>query len=205
MNIVNAVFLDRDGVLNHEVGHISRVEQIQLLPGVPGAVRRLNQRGIPVVVGTNQSVIGRGLCSEEDVEQIHLALQELLSDGQANIDSFYYCPHHPTEGLGRYLLDCECRKPQPGMLVRAAADLGLDLSSSVIVGDSLSDMEAGWAAGCRTVLVATGHGVETKRRMESHLRQPDYIATGLDAAIDWILDRRIGLRSGSGAASGKRT
>ena len=205
MNTVNAVFLDRDGVLNHEVGHLSRVEQIQLLPGVPGAVRRLNQRGIPVVVVTNQSVIGRGICSEEDVEQIHVAMQELLSDEQAIINNFYYCPHHPTEGIGRYLLHCDCRKPLPGMLVQAATELGFDLSASVVVGDSLSDLEAGWAAGCQTVLVATGNGAETRRRMDSHPRRPDHYATGLDEAVEWILDGWIGRRSGSGVASGKRS
>lgn len=184
---MTAVFLDRDGVLVDDVGHLSRVDQLSVIPGAPLAVKRLNDLGISVVVVTNQSVIGRGFCSEDQMNLIHQALAEQLSKDGAHITRFYYCPHHPTEGVGDYLLDCQCRKPKPGMLRQAAADLGLDLADSVMVGDNFTDIDAGGEAGCRTVLVTGLAGEQTKKRPASSKRQPDLVVDGLGAAVDWIL------------------
>ena len=184
---MTGVFLDRDGVLVDDVGHLSRVDQLRVIPGAPLAVKRLNDLGIPVVVVTNQSVIGRGFCSEDQMNLIHKALAEQLSKDGAHITRFYYCPHHPTEGVGCYLLDCQCRKPKPGVLRQAAADLGLDLADRVVVGDNFTDIDAGGEVGCRTILVTGLAGEQTKKRPGSSRRQPDLVVDGLGAAVDWIL------------------
>lgn len=180
-------FLDRDGVLNEEVGHLRVVGQLQLLPKVVPAIKRLNQFGVAVVVVTNQSAVARGLCTEEALADIHAVLANRCEMEGARIDRFYYCPHHPSEGLGRYLINCECRKPKPGLLYQAAQELNLDLSRSVVIGDKLSDLETGWRAGCHTVLVLTGYGVKTRQEILTTEQQPDHIAEDLEAAVEWVL------------------
>lgn len=182
------MFVDRDGTLNTEVGHLTNRSQLELLPGVAAAVRKLNNLQVPVVVVTNQSAVGRGMCTIDDIEDIHQALRDLLAEEQATITRFYYCPHHPSRGQGKYLVDCPCRKPKPGMLRQAAKDLDIDLARSVMVGDNSTDLQAGWDAGCRSVLVCTGHGLETQTGMADLSRQPDFIADGLAGAVDWILN-----------------
>lgn len=154
-----AVFLDRDGVLIVEAEYLSEVARVQLVPGAAAAVRRLNDAGLPVVVVTNQSGVARGYFPESRVGEVHEHIAGLLQlEADARIDRFDYCPFHPTEGVGEYRRDTDCRKPKPGMLVRTAAELGLDLERSWMVGDRRSDLEAGAAAGCRTILVQTGYG-----------------------------------------------
>jgi D-glycero-D-manno-heptose 1,7-bisphosphate phosphatase len=154
-----AVFLDRDGVLIVEAEYLSEVARVQLVPGAAAAVRRLNDAGLPVVVVTNQSGVARGYFPESRVGEVHEHIAGLLQlEADARIDRFDYCPFHPTEGVGEYRRDTDCRKPKPGMLVRTAAELGLDLERSWMVGDRRSDLEAGAAAGCRTILVRTGYG-----------------------------------------------
>jgi D-glycero-D-manno-heptose 1,7-bisphosphate phosphatase len=153
-----AVFLDRDGTLIEEVNYLSRVEQVRLIPGAAAAVRRLNDAGARVVVVTNQAGVARGYFPEERVAEVHARLSAVLSEQGARVDAYYHCPHHAAEGVGAYKLDCDCRKPKPGMLLAAARDLGLDLSRSWMVGDKVCDLKAGAAAGCRTVLVRTGYG-----------------------------------------------
>lgn len=154
-----AVFLDRDGVLIAEVEYLSDVSQVRLIPGAAAAVRRLNDAGLAVVVITNQSGVARGHFPESRVREVHRHIAELLlAEAGASIDRFDYSPFHPTEGVGEYRRDTDCRKPKPGMLLRGATALGLDLSASWMVGDRRSDLEAGAAAGCRTILVRTGYG-----------------------------------------------
>lgn len=154
-----AVFLDRDGVLIDEVEYLSDVAQVRLIPGAAAAVWRLNDAGLAVVVVTNQSGVARGYFPESRVGEVHRHLAELLlAEVGATVDRFDYSPYHPTEGVGAYRRDTDCRKPKPGMLVRSATALGLDLSASWMVGDRRSDLEAGAAAGCRTILVRTGYG-----------------------------------------------
>lgn len=153
-----ALFLDRDGVIVEEVHYLSDPAQLSLIPGSAEAISHLNRNGIPVIIVTNQSGIARGYYPPSRVDEIHGRLSSLLAVHGAHIDRYYYCPHHPTEGFGPYLGSCECRKPRPGMLLKAAAELGLDLSRSYMVGDKLSDLEAGVNAGCRAILVRTGCG-----------------------------------------------
>ncbi len=154
-----AVFLDRDGVLIAEVEYLSNVSQVRLVPGAAAAVLRLNAAGRPVVVVTNQSGVARGYFPESRVTEVHRHISALLlAECGAVIDHFDFSPFHPTDGVGEYRRDTDCRKPKPGMLLRSAAALGLDLSNSWMVGDRRSDLEAGAAAGCRTILVRTGYG-----------------------------------------------
>lgn len=149
-----AVFLDRDGTLIEEKSYLTRVEQVRLLPGVAAALARLRLAGFCCVVVTNQSAIGRGMMTERDLEQIHRELRRQLHQGGADVDAIYHCPAGPDEEHPE-------RKPAPGMLLRAAGELGLDLARSWMVGDQLRDAEAGQRAGCRDVLlVGTGHPVD---------------------------------------------
>jgi D-glycero-D-manno-heptose 1,7-bisphosphate phosphatase len=150
-----AVFLDRDGTLIEEVGHLGRPGGVVMLPGVPGALRRLADGGYALVVVSNQGGVARGLFTEDDVRAVNARVAELLRDaGAPPIDGWYWCPHHP-EFSGA----CDCRKPNPGMLQQAAQELGLDLRSSWMVGDHPGDAGAARAAGARAIMVRTGHGL----------------------------------------------
>lgn len=154
-----AVFLDRDGVVIEDSHYLGDPARVRILPGVPEAVASLNRAGWRVVVVTNQSGVARGLFTEPDVEAVHEHLAELLCGYGAKIDAFHHCPHHPDGEVEAYRVACACRKPRPGMLRRAADELGLDLAASWMVGDRVTDLQAGAAVGCRTVLVRTGNGV----------------------------------------------
>ena len=179
-----AVFLDRDGTINEEVGYLSRLEQLKIFPSSAAAIRILNQRNIPVIVVTNQSGVARGYFKEDFVHEVHELLQKQLGIADAHIDAFYYCPHHPTEGHSPYLQICSCRKPEVGMLLQAARDLHLDLSRSYMVGDMMKDVLAGKKAGTKSILVMTGYGAGEKPDEDLF---PDYTAPDLLAAVDWIL------------------
>ncbi len=151
-------FLDRDGVIVEEVNYLSTPEEIRLIPGSPRAIALLNRAGIPVVVVTNQAGVARGIFPEDRVGEIHRELDRLLASHGARVDRYEYCPHHPVEGIGPYKKDCPNRKPAPGMLLKAAREMDLDLARSFLVGDKVTDLQAGEAAGCRTILVRTGYG-----------------------------------------------
>ena len=152
------VFLDRDGTVIEEKHFLSRPEDVALLPSAGETIARLNSLGVVVVVVTNQSGVARGYFAERCVAEIHSRLDELLAGCGARVDRYEYCPHHSTEGIGEYRIDCDCRKPKPGMLTRAAAALNVDLARSLMVGDRLADLEAGANAGCHSALVRTGYG-----------------------------------------------
>lgn len=182
-----AVFLDRDGTINVEVHYLSHPDQLELLPTVAETIGMLNGRGIAVVVITNQAGIARGYFPEHQLNEIHQRLFELLGDHNATLDGVYFCPHHPTEGLGDYRIDCECRKPLPGMLMRASADLGIDLERSLMIGDRESDLQAGASAGCKTALVLTGYGLETKALIDlEKVRGLGAFPTVADAVDAWL-------------------
>ncbi len=155
-----AVFLDRDGTLIEEVHYLCHPEEVRLLPGAAEAIRCFKALGMLVVVATNQSGVARGYFPEARVHAVHERLAELLRAAGAAIDATYFCPHHETEGIGPYRIRCDCRKPAPGMLYHAAAEWPIDLTRSWMIGDKISDAQAGAAAGCRTILVRTGHGCE---------------------------------------------
>jgi D-glycero-D-manno-heptose 1,7-bisphosphate phosphatase len=155
-----AVFLDRDGTINEEIGYMDRMEKLRLIPGAAEAIRLINATGMKTVVVTNQSGVARGIFTESFVAETHARLGEMLRAEGASLDGIYFCPHHPTEGRGDYLRVCECRKPAPGLLFRAAAELDLDPARSYMVGDTLKDIEAGRRAGAQGILVRTGYGEE---------------------------------------------
>jgi D-glycero-D-manno-heptose 1,7-bisphosphate phosphatase len=154
MTLRPAIFLDRDGVLIEDAHYVGTPAQVRLIPGSADAVAALNRAGWPVVVATNQAGVGRGYFPESSVGAVHAHLSALLAGYGARVEAYYYCPHHPEAG-------CHCRKPRPGMLLRAAAELGLDLAGSWMIGDRPGDLEAGAAAGARTILVRTGYGAAT--------------------------------------------
>jgi D-glycero-D-manno-heptose 1,7-bisphosphate phosphatase len=170
------VFLDRDGTINEDTGHMWRIEEFKFLRGVPAAIARLNQAGFMVIVVTNQSGVGRGLYTEADVERLHGHVNAELARCDAHIDEFYFCPHHPTEAQGEYRKACGCRKPEPGMLEQAIREHDIARERSFMVGDNPSDMAAGRQAGVRTIMVGNGFA------------EADYYCADLPAAVDLVLN-----------------
>ncbi len=147
-NMISAVFLDRDGVINFDHGYVSTWEQFEFLPGAPGALRELQDAGYLLIIVSNQSGIGRGYYSERDLHTLNQAIAEYLdSTLGVTLSGFYHCPHHPTEAEGEFRQQCDCRKPAPGMIQQAVLDHGIDVKTSLLVGDKDSDIEAGRAAG----------------------------------------------------------
>jgi D-glycero-D-manno-heptose 1,7-bisphosphate phosphatase len=179
------VFLDRDGTLIEEVGYLDRLNRICFFPYSVDAVRLLNRAGFAVIVATNQAGIARGFFDEAFVEATHRAIAATLDAGGAHVDGFYFCPHHPDAGAAPYRLACDCRKPQPGMLRRAAADHQIDLTRSFAVGDRPHDLAAGTAVGARGVLVRTGYG---SRAREADLAGA-VVQDTLIGAVSWILQQ----------------
>ena len=183
-----AVFLDRDGTLNREIGHLCHAEQLELLPGVEQAVRRLNHAEYRICVVTNQPVVARGECSIGELRRIHNKLETLLGRAGAYVDRIDYCPHHPDKGfpgeVSELKIACECRKPGTGMIDAAVRALNISRPRSWLVSDSSSDIWTARRAGLRSILVETGHaGLDHK-----YFAMPDYVAADLDAAVDFILD-----------------
>ena len=156
-----AAFLDRDGVINREIGYLHRWEDFEFLPGALQAMKRLHDVGYALVIVTNQSGIARGYYTEADYQALTTKLREALAAAGCPAAGIYHCPHHPSGKLAALAVDCDCRKPQPGMLRQAARELGLSMADSFIVGDKLADVEAGRAAGLgRAYLVRSGHALE---------------------------------------------
>ena len=159
-NKQKAIFLDRDGTINKYVGFLRDIDSFELLPGVIEAVKKINASGHLAVLVTNQPVIARGEVSAFELREIHNKMETLLGEGGAYLDGVYYCPHHPHRGfegeVPELKIDCDCRKPKPGMLLKAAKDFNIDISQSWIIGDSENDVAAGKAAGCRAILIGDG-------------------------------------------------
>jgi D-glycero-D-manno-heptose 1,7-bisphosphate phosphatase len=151
-----AAFLDRDGVLNVDVNYLHKPEHVEWIPGAIEAVRELNDAGLLVIVVTNQAGIGRGFYSEADFEAFTSWMAERLAESGAHIDTVYHCPHHPTEALPAWRVDCECRKPRPGMFIRALAEWDVDVERSFMVGDKPGDLEAARGAGIARGVLFTG-------------------------------------------------
>jgi D-glycero-D-manno-heptose 1,7-bisphosphate phosphatase len=179
-----AVFLDRDGTLIREVNYLTAPEQIDILPGVAPALRCLRTHGFKLVMVTNQSVVARGALSEGGLQKIHAEIVGRLAQDGAVLDAIYYCPHHPTEGLGDYRIVCDCRKPKPGMIRRAAEELAIDAALSYVVGDQLSDIELAGAVGATGILLGWD---EAAKDGALPLNVP--VAANLAGAAEWILTR----------------
>ena len=181
-----AVFLDRDGTIIEEANYLRSIARMRLLPRSAAAIRMLNDAGFAVVVITNQAGVARGYFDEPHVDATHAALSAALAHDGARIDAYYFCPHHPKFGSPAYRQVCECRKPAPGMLRRAAAEHDLDLARSWMVGDRWLDVEAGAAAGARTILVRTGDGSLSAETPRADV-VVDAILNDLMEAAEWIL------------------
>lgn len=155
-----AIFLDRDGTINKYVGFLRRIDEFELIPGVAEAIKKINNSGYLAIVVTNQPVIARGEVTDLELQEIHNKMETLLGAEGAYLDAIYYCPHHPHKGYAGEIpelkIDCVCRKPKPGMLVKATEDFNIDLSASWMVGDGENDIKAGIAAGCKTALIGEG-------------------------------------------------
>ncbi|MBI4637823.1 MAG: HAD family hydrolase [Candidatus Rokubacteria bacterium] len=186
-----AIFIDRDGTLTEEVGYVNHPQRLRLLPRSAEAIRRLNRAGMAAVVATNQAGVARGYFSEEVLHAVNAALVAQLTEAGAFLEGIYVCPHHPVVGEPPFRADCDCRKPKPGLLERAAAELGLDLTASTVIGDKPSDLEVGRRVGARSVLVLTGYGLgEWEYRRGSFPVQPDHVAGDLLDAVEWVLGER---------------
>jgi len=185
-----AVFIDRDGTISEEVGYVNHVSRYRVFPFAAAAVRALNEAGRLAVLVTNQAGVARGYFKEELVGEVHGLLAAELERGGARLDAVYYCPHHPSVGEPPYRFDCDCRKPRPGLLLRAARELDLDLPRCWMVGDRYSDTELARNAGARSALVLTGYGRgELEHQSHAWPRRPDLVAENLLEAVEEILTR----------------
>lgn len=182
-----AIFLDRDGTIIEEKGYICSLGQSEIFPFTAEAVRLMNENFFKVIGITNQSAIARGICTREQVETIHQEVIHTLAKQGAKIDGFYYCPYHEQGVIPGYRKKSDWRKPAPGMILQAAADFNIDLSQSYMMGDDLIDIETGKNAGCRTVLVLTGKGRQTRERLAGLNIQPDLITENILTAIKKLL------------------
>ncbi len=184
----SAVFVDRDGTLNDDPGYIDSPERIKLYPFAAAAIRHINESGRKVVVITNQSAVARGMISEGALTKVNDHLLQLVAAEGARIDAIYYCPHHPEATDLRYRCVCDCRKPKPGMLLRAAIDLNLELRKSIVIGDRYLDVETAHSVGATGVLVLTGCG---RREFDSDRgswpRAPDLVSENLAEAVQLLL------------------
>lgn len=183
-----AVFLDRDGTVIEEVGYLSDLKQLRLIPGAATAIKRLNEAGIKVVLVTNQSGVARGYFTEAFVRETHDLLEKMLGLEGARLDGVYYCPHHPKAGGSPYKTECDCRKPGTGMLEQAARELDIDIRASFVVGDKWSDVELGQRARAHSILVRSGFAPDDPGNVRpERLNDPDLIAETINEAIEWIL------------------
>ncbi len=192
MELQPAVFLDRDGVIIEDVNLLTDFSEIRLFDYVPPTIKRLREVGFKIIVVSNQTVVSRGLATEQDVVSINNHIQMLLAQsGPDNIDAFYFCPHHPKATLPAYRVACDCRKPRAGMLFQAARDHNLKLQASFMVGDRITDIIAGAKAGSRTILVQTGmhkkKPIESPDLLDSSV-QPNFTCADLAQATAWILE-----------------
>jgi D-glycero-D-manno-heptose 1,7-bisphosphate phosphatase len=198
-----AIFIDRDGTLNEEVGYITEMAQFRLFDFAAESVKLINDAGWRAVVITNQAGIARGHYSEDFLRQLHARMEQSLLRQGARLDAIYYCPHHPDFGEPPYRQNCNCRKPKPGLMEKAANAFCLDLNECYVIGDRYSDVETGHSAGARSVMVMTGNGREeysqagsqaqaasqegdSDRKREPRTRQADHVCENLLEAVRWI-------------------
>lgn len=176
-----AVFLDRDGTVIEEVNYLASPEGLQLFPCAAEAIRLLNENNFLVVLITNQSGIGRGYFTEKDLREIHAKLISELAAQNAKLDAIYFCPHAPEN-------DCDCRKPQTGMIRQALEDFSIDSENSWTIGDKAIDVETGFDAGTKTALVLTGYGISEREKLS---KKPDLIAENLFTIVEEIIKRKL--------------
>ncbi len=186
-----AVFLDRDGTINEQMGYINHICRFHLLAGVGDAIKKLNDADIPVVVISNQSGLARGYFPEELLIAVHEKMNRLLADEGAHVDGIYYCPHHPEAKEERFRANCNCRKPKAGLVYQASEEMGLDPETSYVIGDRWSDIKTAANCGATSILVRTGYGRGDEQYIGPQQEiQPDFRAEDLSEAVDWILSRQ---------------
>ncbi len=191
-----AVFLDRDGCVNVEDNHIRDIKQFRLYPESLTSIKKLNDAGFKVVIITNQSGVARGFMTEELVRRTNSLLLKWVDEFGAKIDRIEYCPHHPEGDIKKYAIKCECRKPMPGMLLRAAKALDINFDASWVIGDKISDIALGPATGAKAILVRTGFGARDEKAIANGEEPPpEFIAGGIGGAVDWILKSEDGKNS----------
>jgi len=159
-DINKAIFLDRDGVINKEISHLSDPKDFEFIKGSIEALKLLKQKGFLLIIITNQAGIARGLFTEETLKAIHYKMIKILKQQNINLDDIFYCPHHPE-----FTGSCECRKPNPGMILKAQSKYHIDLTNSYMVGDTLNDIQTGKSVNCKTALVLTGYGKEEQKKI----------------------------------------
>ena len=190
-----AVFLDRDGTLNVDVGYLHAIDQLELFPWTADALRLLKRAGYLLVVVSNQAGIAQGMIAPGVVEQAHAEMLRRVREAGGDLDALYFCPHHPRGAIKELATDCRCRKPLPGMIDDAARDLGIDVARSWVVGDKWLDVQLGHAAGARSILVRTGWGADQERR-RTEGQKVEAICDNLIAAVSVILAARgLGLEA----------
>ncbi|WP_051184734.1 D-glycero-alpha-D-manno-heptose-1,7-bisphosphate 7-phosphatase [Desulfatiglans anilini] len=183
-----AVFLDRDGTINEQMGYINHPSRLVLLPGAGKAIRRLNRSGHLVIVVSNQSGVARGYFPYELVEEVHERMRGLLALDGALLDGVFFCPHHPGGSVAPFAQVCGCRKPRTGLIDEAVGRLDIDLERSVVVGDRMDDIELAHRAGVPGILVRTGYGLGEERYiLPRHPLRPAVVVDDLTQAVDWIL------------------
>ena len=185
LKAAKAVFLDRDGTLIKQVELMHSVGELEIFPGIPEAIAKLNQLGFLAIIVTNQPVVARGLATPEDIEKVNAELVKRIADGGGKIEAVYFCPHHPEATLERYRLRCDCRKPEPGMISRGIKEFNIDPEQSFMIGDAIIDVVAGQKAGLRTILVKSGpgHSGLDKKFPDVH---PNWEAADLAEAVNII-------------------
>ena len=183
-----AVFLDRDGTMIRDVGYLSRLEDIEWFPWSIDAIRLLNRAGFAVCVTTNQGGIGMGYYDEGFVRKTHAEMAAAVTAAGGHIHGWFFCPHHPLATDERLRVDCDCRKPKPGMIRQAEASLSIDVTRSFVVGDKQADVAAGNSAGAQSILVKTGYGSSELQRLGGTMPGAAFVAETLAEAASWILE-----------------
>lgn len=186
-----AVFLDRDGTIVHEVNYLCRPEDTELLPGAGQAIAELRRAGFAVVVISNQSGVARGYFTLDDLAEVQDELSRQLAAHDASIDGWYNCVHHPKGEVDQFRSVCDCRKPEPGLILRAVKEMDLELTGSFMIGDRLRDVACGNAAGVTSILVRSG---QDDGEPTEDIQRPDYVAEDLAKAAQWILSRTADCR-----------
>jgi len=187
-----AVFIDRDGTISEEVGYINHASRFSLFPYAAPAIRHLNENGWLAIVITNQAGVARGYFSEDMIRTVHERMTNELERDGAKLDAVYYCAHHPSVGESPYRFDCDCRKPKPGLITRAAGDFAIDLAGSWMAGDRYSDVELARNAGVKSAFVLSGYGRgEWEHQRASWTEQPDLVAENLLEAVRLIVSESV--------------
>ena len=188
-----AVFLDRDGTINEQMGYINHLSRFVILPGVPEAIRLLNENGFLVIIVSNQSGVARGYFPIELVHEVHALLTGALEEEGAGIDGFFFCPHHPRGDVAGYRSSCDCRKPGTGLIDQARNTYDIDMSGSYVVGDRYLDMELAHRVNLKGILVKTGYGRgDIAYNLSKMAVKPTHIARDLLHAVRWILENERG-------------